>query len=173
MEHRKEIIEKCFLLNDNHLHSSGLDLSRIVVTQGHGWKGDKEQFLGDPGCKEVQKLSLTIIFSQLSSGFPPRWQDLLCAERTSPHADWIQGTEVIILSDIHTEAKYSSQCHKLPFLTLKHSHKAWDGEHESDIFYVSVQTFALSLLVVNNTGKDDLHTFWWLLVEISVHQYID
>ena len=112
-------------------------------------------------------------FNQLSSLFPSQWQDLLCAERPSPHPDWIQGTEVIILSDIHTEAKYSSQCHKLPFLTLKHSHKAWDGEHESDIFYVSVQTFALSLLVVNNTGKDDLYTFWWLLFEISVHQYID
>ena len=66
MEHRKEIVEKSFLLNDNHLHSSGLDLSRIVVTQGHGWKGDKDQFLGDLGCREVQKLSLTII----SPSFP-------------------------------------------------------------------------------------------------------
>ena len=53
-----------------------------------------------------------------------------------------------------------------PILPLKHSHKAWDGEHESDIFYVSVQTFALSLLVVNNTGKDDLHTFCGLLADI-------
>ena len=158
MKHRKEIVEKSFLLNDNHLHSSGLDLSRIVVTQGHGWKGDKDQFWGDLGCKGVQKLSLTTIFSQLSSGFPPRWQDLLCAERTSPHADWIQGTEVIIFRDIHREAKIINY----PILPLKHSHKAWDGEHESDIFYVSVQTFALSLLVVNNTGKDDLHTFCWL-----------
>ena len=51
-----------------------------------------------------------------------------------------------------------------PILPLKHSHKAWDGEHESDIFYVSVQTFALSLLVVNNTGKDDLHTFFNILI---------
>ena len=119
MEHRKEIIEKYALLNDNHLHSSGLDLSRIVVTQGHGWKGDKDQFWGNLGCIEVQKLSLTIIFSQLSSGFPSQWQDLLCAERTSPHADWVQGTEVIILRDIHTEAKYSSQCQKLPYPTLE------------------------------------------------------
>ena len=117
MDHRKKIIEKCFLLK--HLHSSGLDLSRIVVTQGHGWKGDKDQFWGDLGCKGVQKLSITIIFSQLSSGFPPRWQDLLCAERTSPHPDWIQGTEVIIFRDIHTEAKYSSQCYKFPYPTLE------------------------------------------------------
>ena len=50
----KEIIEKYFLLNDNHLHLSGLDLSRIVVTQGHGWKGDKDQFWGIWGAKRCR-----------------------------------------------------------------------------------------------------------------------
>ena len=31
--------------------------------------------------------------------------------------------------------------------------QAWDGEHESETFFVGVQTFALSLRVVNNTGE--------------------
>ena len=37
--------------------------------------------------------------------------------------------------------------------TLSYSNQAWDGEHESETFFVGVQTFALSLLVVNNTGE--------------------